>query len=99
MSEAETGQLELNETSADELDRVLCYLYYGECTLRHEGLISLLLTACNLQAADLRERAVDAVVKKLDADNVLAAWDLADVHGLKRMQGMVEKEAHRLLPF
>lgn len=97
MSEATSGQLELNETSADELEHALCFLYYGECTLRHEGLISLLLTASKLEASDMRERAVDAVVKKLDAENVLGAWDLADVHGLTRMEDLVAEEASNLL--
>ena len=61
-----------NETSAEELERVLCFLYYGECTLRHEGLAMLAsLLGCKEERPELFEQLLCTIILRHHAKKKL----------------------------
>ncbi|XP_063444751.1 kelch-like protein 24 [Mytilus trossulus] len=81
MKECQDGVVHLQNVESEAFEKILKFIYGGQDFIDTENVDSLLQAAVMLQIKCLQERCEEYMVGKLDPENSLGAWKLAQGHG------------------
>ena len=81
MKECQDGVVHLQNVESGAFEKILKFVYGGQDVIDTENVDLLLQAAVMLQIKCLQERCEEYMVGKLDPENSIGAWKLAQGHG------------------
>lgn len=81
MKECQDGVVHLQNVESGAFEKILKFIYGGQDVIDTENVDSLLQASVMLQIKCLQERCEEYMMGKLDPENAIGAWKLAQGHG------------------
>lgn len=81
MRECQDGVVHLQNVESESFEKILKFIYGGQDVIDTENVDSLLQASVMLQIKCLQDRCEEYMIEKLDSENSIGAWKLAQGHG------------------
>lgn len=81
MRECQDGVVHLQNVDSESFEKILKFIYGGQDVIDTENVDSLLQASVMLQIKCLQDRCEEYMIEKLDSENSIGAWKLAQGHG------------------